>query len=237
MFQQPLRMLLERAALASLHVRRRRHGVAKLHDQRIVLAQPGFQPPDSLLYRHASIVYHADVELLVNSFFEKRERELPGLARLVEKLFASAGLEYCVAGGLAVYLYVEDAEPDAGRLTKDIDIVVRRSDLDGIARAAETFGLFYSCLDGDHMLRQVGAPSARRAVDMLFEPAVETHRVINGIRVVPLTQLVEMKLTVFRIKDQMHLKDMDEVGLISDAIERALSPLHRERLAEVRARD
>jgi hypothetical protein len=182
-------------------------------------------------------VYHADVELLVNSFFEKRERELLGLAHWVEKLFASAGLEYCVAGGLAVYLCVEEAEPDAGRLTKDIDIVVRRSDLDNIAKSAGAFGLCYSCAGGEHMLRQAGAPSTRRAVHLLFEPAVETHQVINGIRVAPLAQLVEMKLTAFRIKDQMHLKDLDQVGLVTTDIERQLSPLHRERLAEVRARD
>jgi hypothetical protein len=35
----------------------------------------------------------------------------------------------------------------------------------------------------------------------------------------------------------MHLKDMDQAGLISAAIERDLSPLHSARLAEVRARD
>jgi len=102
-------------------VRRRRHRIAKLYDERIVLAQPGFEPRYPFLNRHAFIVYYADVELLVNSFFEKRERQLLGLAHLVEKLFASTGLEYCVAGGLAVYLYVEEAQPDAGRLTKDID--------------------------------------------------------------------------------------------------------------------
>jgi hypothetical protein len=86
------------------------------------------------------------------------------------------------------------------------------------------------------MLRQFGAPSTRRDVHLLFETAVENHRAINGIRVVPLAQLVRMKLTAFRIKDQMHLKDMDQAGLITAAIERELFPLHRERLAEVRAR-
>jgi len=86
------------------------------------------------------------------------------------------------------------------------------------------------------MLRQAGAPSTR-AVHLLFDSAIEAHRVINGIRVVRLSQLVEMKLAAFRIKDQMHLKDMDQAGLISAAIERDLSPLHSARLAEVRARD
>jgi hypothetical protein len=87
------------------------------------------------------------------------------------------------------------------------------------------------------MLRQADEPSTRRAVHLRFDPAVETRHIIDGIRVAPLAQLVEMKLTAFRIKDQMHLKDMDQAGLITPAVERELSPLHRERLAEVRARD
>ena len=40
-------------------------------------------------------------------------------------------------------LYVEESEPDAGRLTRDIDIVVRREDLQAIAKAIESFGLRY----------------------------------------------------------------------------------------------
>ena len=66
---------------------------------------------------------------LVNAFFEVRLEQLFDLAGLAEQLFSSGGLEYRIAGGLAAYLYIEEREPDAGRLTKDIDIVVRRADL------------------------------------------------------------------------------------------------------------
>jgi hypothetical protein len=54
----------------------------------------------------------------VNTFFEERVEQLFDLAGLAERLFSSAGLEYWIAGGLAVYLYVEEVEPDAGRLTR-----------------------------------------------------------------------------------------------------------------------
>jgi hypothetical protein len=77
------------------------------------------------------------VPVFVNTFFEKRLEQLFDLARRVEQAFSSAGLEYRVVGGLAAYLYVEDREPDAGRLTRDIDIAVRRDDLQEIAKAAE----------------------------------------------------------------------------------------------------
>jgi len=75
------------------------------------------------------------VSLFVNTFFEERLQDLFNLAERVKKAFDAAGIEYRVVGGLATYLYVEEAEPDAGRLTKDIDITVRRADLPRIAEA------------------------------------------------------------------------------------------------------
>ena len=71
------------------------------------------------------------------------------------------GLDYRVIGGLAAYLYVEEVEPDAGRLTKDIDIVVRRADLERIKQAVEPFGLQYRHVAGVDMLMRRG--SHRRA--------------------------------------------------------------------------
>jgi hypothetical protein len=187
--------------------------------------------------------------VFVNSFFEERVDQLFDLARLVEKVFTSAELEYRVGGGLAAYLYVEEMEPEAGRLTKDIDIAVRRDDLLKIAKAAEPFGLQHRHAAGGDMLVQTGQPSARRAVHLIFsgekvrqdypEPAPELgpYRTIQGIRLIPLSDLIRMKLTSFRAKDEAHLKDLDEAGLVTPDIEAGLSPLFRERLAQVRARE
>jgi hypothetical protein len=108
------------------------------------------------------------VAAFVNSFFEERVLQLFDLANLVEQVFASAGLEYRIVGGLATYLYVEDVEPDAGRLTKDIDIAVRREDLEKIAKAAEPFGLEYRHVAGVDMLVRKAEPSARRAMHLVF---------------------------------------------------------------------
>ena len=189
------------------------------------------------------------VALYVNTFFEKRVEQLFDLAGRVEAAFAAAGLEYRVIGGLAVYLYVEEAEPDAGRLTRDIDIAVRREDLDRIARAVEPFGLQYKHVAGVDMLVQTAAPTARRAIHLIFtgekvkanypEPAPEIgpSRTIQGVRLIPLADLVAMKLTSFRSKDETHLKDLDEAGLITPEIELGLSETLRARLAQVRARE
>ena len=89
----------------------------------------------------------------------------------------------------------------------------------------------------------------RRAVHLLFtgekvrleypEPAPEpqAHRRIKGVRLIPLKDLIRMKLTSFRAKDEAHLKDLDLAGLVTADVEDGLSPIQRERLGRVRARD
>lgn len=183
----------------------------------------------------------------VNTFFEDRVQQLFGLAALAERLFSSAGIDYRVVGGLAVYLYVEEVEPDAGRLTRDVDIAVRRADLQKIAAAAPSFGLQYRHVAGLEMLVQAAQPSARKAIHLIFagekvraddpEPTPEmgTARRIGELRVMPLADLIRMKLTSFRLKDQTHVKDLDEAGLITPEAEAGLSPILAERLAQVRA--
>ena len=177
----------------------------------------------------------------VNTFFEKRVEDLFDLARLIERAFSAAGLEYRVVGDLAAYLYVEESEPDAGRLTKDIDIIVRRQDIDAIANAVEPFGLRYRRAAGVDTLVRAGEPSARRAVHLVFSgekvPGLGPYRNIGAVRLIPLADLVRMKLTSFRAKDEAHLKDMDEAGLITPNIEAELPDARRERLLRVRARD
>jgi hypothetical protein len=176
------------------------------------------------------------VAVFVNTFFEKRVDQLFDLAKRVETAFSCAGLEYRVVGGLATYLYVEEMEPDAGRLTKDIDIAVRREDLEAIAKAVEPFGLHYRHAAGVDMLVQAAEPSARRAVHLEPTPELGPCRTLQGVRLIPLVDLVRMKLTSFRAKDEAHLKDLDEAGLITAEVETELSTVLRERLAQVRAR-
>ena len=184
----------------------------------------------------------------VNTFFEERLQDLFNLAERVEAAFAAAGLEYRVVGGLATFLYVEEAEPDAGRLTKDIDILVRREDLAAIADAVKPMGLEFRHAAGVDMLVQSGQPSARRAVHLVFAgekvrpeypaatPALSGERRLRGIRIVPLVDLIRMKLTSFRAKDEAHIVDLDEAGLITPEIEADLSDALRDRLAKARSR-
>ena len=186
--------------------------------------------------------------VLVNEFYEVRLEALLNLADVVERIFSAAGLDYRVVGGLATYFYVEEALPDAGRLTRDIDIVVRRQDLKRIAEAAELFGFSYRHVAGVDLLTRAEEPTVRRAVHLVFAgekvqpnypevvPDLGVGTRIRGIRLIGLADLVRMKLTSFRAKDAAHLIDLDEAGLITPEIEAGLSPVLRERLAEARVR-
>ena len=46
-----------------------------------------------------------------------------------------------------------------------------------------------------------------------------------------------MKLTSFRLKDQAHLKDLEEAGLMTTEMEAGLPEILRDRLAQVRAHE
>lgn len=184
----------------------------------------------------------------VNAFYEERLQHLFELGEQVRRIFAAAGLEYRVVGGLATYLYVEEREPDAGRLTKDIDVLVNRGDLSKLAAAAQAFGFEYRHTAGLDMLVRSAEPSVRRAVRLVlagemvkpgeFEPAppllagsASCER--KGLKLLPLHELVRMKLVSYRLKDQVHLKDLQEAGLITADVMADLPAELRERLIRV----
>jgi hypothetical protein len=185
--------------------------------------------------------------VLVNTFFEERVNQLFDLARRVDDAFSAAAIDYRVVGSLATYLYVESRDPDAGRLTKDVDIVVRREDLARIAEAVRSAGLEYRHTAGLDMLVEKDQPSARRAVHMVFTgervrsgylspvPPLGQAHVVQGVRLIALADLVQMKLTSFRLKDQVHIQDLDRAGLITAEIESSLPDALLERLGQIRS--
>jgi len=100
------------------------------------------------------------------------------------------------------------------------------------------------------MLVDAQAPKARNAVHLIFvgekvrpdylEPVPAFSppvRTTEGVLLAPVADLVRMKLTSFRLRDRVHLKDMDVVGLITADIESVLPAPLRERLREVRLQE
>jgi hypothetical protein len=161
---------------------------------------------------------------------------------------SKAGIPYRIIGGMAVLLHVSERDPGKGRLTRDIDIAVERSKLPEIAEAARPFGFQYRHAAGVDMLLDDAEPRASSGIHMVFAgekvrpeyvEAVpgfsEPTRTAEGVLIAPVADLVRMKLTSFRLKDKVHIQDMDSVGLITPEIENSLSVTLRERLQEVRA--
>jgi len=50
-------------------------------------------------------------------------------------------------------------------------------------------------------------------------PEISPCRQLHGVRLVQLEDLIRMKLTSFRSKDETHIKDLDEAGAITPEIE------------------
>jgi hypothetical protein len=160
---------------------------------------------------------------------------------------SEAGIPYRIIGGMATFIHVFEQDPERARLTADVDAGVDRADLSRIIAAAERHGFRFRHAAGIDMLLDAGEARARSAVHLVFVnervrptdlepiPASEPDRTKEGILIAPVADLVRMKLTSFRLKDKVHIQDMDGVGLITPEIEAALSEPMRARLAEVRA--
>jgi hypothetical protein len=156
-------------------------------------------------------------------------------------------IPYRVIGGLATFIHVFERDPMQARMTSDVDAGIRRSDLPRIIEAAEAGGFRFRHVAGVDMLLDRDSPQAKSAVHLVFLdekvrpeyvepiPSSEPVKTTEGILVASVADLVHMKLTSFRLKDKVHIQDMDAVGLITAEIEAGLSEPLRTRLAEVRA--
>jgi len=171
------------------------------------------------------------------------------IARLAGAL-TQAGIEYRLVGGVAVFLHVHERDPLAARSTRDVDIAVDRRDLERIVEAVRRLGLEYRHAAGVDMLVDAREPKAKSAVHLIFvgervrpdyaEPVPgfsSPTRTSEGVSLAPVVDLVTMKLTSFRLRDRVHLKDLDGVGLITPEIEAGLSPALQDRLRTVRTEE
>jgi hypothetical protein len=184
--------------------------------------------------------------VLSNTIFEGAVEQILDVAKRFSAALEQAGIPGRIIGGLAIYLHVDEVDPLKARLTRDVDVAVDRAQLSEIRKAVEPFGFHYRHVAGVDMFL-TGDNKARSAVHAVFigekvraeytepVPGSAPVRSQQGILIAPVVDLVHMKLTSFRLKDKVHIQDMDSVGLVTPEIEAGLSPLFRERLAEVRA--
>jgi hypothetical protein len=137
-----------------------------------------------------------------------------------------AGVPYAVAGGNAVAAWVSRVDDAAVRNTQDVDILLRRSDLNAASAALEKEGFLRRHVSGVDMFLDGPGAKARDAVHVVFAaelvrpdysvaaPDISEAEDTGTFRLLSLDALVRMKLTSFRDKDRTHLRDMISVGLI-----------------------
>ncbi|MBW3540527.1 MAG: nucleotidyltransferase family protein [Planctomycetes bacterium] len=179
-------------------------------------------------------------ERMIRAVEKVRERLLRATAALER-----AGVPYAVIGGNAVAAWVSRVDESAVRNTQDVDLLIRREDLERVKAALEPAGFIYRHAGGiDFFLDGPGA-KARDAVHVLFAgekvrpeyaapaPDIEESEAAEDFRIVDLEALVRMKLTSFRDKDRMHLRDMLDISLIDASWKDRLPPELAARLQEL----
>lgn len=160
------------------------------------------------------------------------ERMVTAVERVRDRLkrataaLEAAGVAYAVIGGNAVAAWVATIDPAAVRNTQDVDILLRRGDLDAAERAMAAAGFIRANVSGVDMFLDGPDARPRDAVHVLIAgekvrptsltpaPDVTECEKPQDFRVIALEPLVRMKLTLFLLNDRVDLQDMLEVGLI-----------------------
>jgi hypothetical protein len=161
------------------------------------------------------------LDRMVRAVEKVRERLLRATAALER-----AGMPYAVAGGNAVAAWVTRVDESAVRNTRDVDILIHRTDLPAARAALEAAGFVYRHSAGVDVFLDGPHAKARDAVHLIFagekvrpheslpNPDVADSEHADDYRILSLRALVQIKLTAFRDKDRTHLRDLLDVGLI-----------------------
>ena len=189
-----------------------------------------------------AVTTYAEVswERMSNAVEKVRLRLLRAASALAE-----AKVPYAVAGGNAVAAWVSRVDEAAVRNTQDVDIILRRADLPIARQALEKAGFIYRHAASMDMFLDGPDAKARDAVHIVFAaekvrpdyfasvPDVSESEDTETFRLVSLDALVRMKLTSFRDKDRVHLRDLMDVGLIDESWLPKIPAQLRSRLKEL----
>lgn len=168
-----------------------------------------------------SVLSPFSLDRTVRAVERVRERLLRATAALER-----AGVEYAVGGGNAVAAWVARVDESATRNTRDVDILLRRSDLGAATAALEGAGFVHRHLSGLDAFLDGPQGTVRDAVHIVFagekvrleevvpNPDVSESEAADDYRILSLEALVRIKLTAYRDKDRTHLRDLLDVGLI-----------------------
>ncbi len=172
-------------------------------------------------------------ELLIDE--DLMERMVRAVERVRDRMHRAAQaleqarIPYSVIGGNAVAAHVGRVDESSVRNTQDVDILLRRTELEAAKAAMASAGLLYRHVKGIDKFLDGPKAKARDAVHIIFTgekvrsadplpaPEVGESEATPLYRVVALESLVKMKLTSFRLQDRVHILDMIGVGLVDES--------------------
>lgn len=206
---------------AAGHNRQSSPGVQPLRNFQMSLPNSSASEPSPTWATSTVGMSIAILDRMERAVLKVRERLLRAAAAL-----EAAQIPYAVVGGNAVASWVATVDEGAVRNTRDVDLLVRRGDLPAITAALERVGFVGGTQLDVVMFRdgEEGKPS--EAVHLLFvgekarpdhllpAPELTTVQNADNLRVITLQSLVILKLISNRRKDQVHVEDLINVGLI-----------------------
>ena len=145
-------------------------------------------------------------------------------------------------GGHAVANWIARIDLTLVRNTRDIDIMIRRADLPTLIPAMAKQGWIHAqtsgidlFIDGENGKPSEGihlifADEKFRPTDPIGAPTIDETEDSISYRVVSLEGLVRLKLLANRRKDQVHLQDLIQAGLLDSSWPEKYPPPLDERL-------
>ena len=191
-----------------------------------------------------------EIKYVGDELWDRIERAVENVKdrlRRVTRTLNEAHVPYAIIGGNAVQHWVAQVDESVVRNTRDVDIILNRSDLQRAIKALETKGFIFRQAAGVTMFLDGPNAKARDAVHVLFAgekvrdtypepvPNIDEFAMMDDARTLTLEALVRMKLTSFRDKDRVHIRDMISIGIIDESWVARYSPELQVRLKELLA--
>lgn len=138
----------------------------------------------------------------------------------------AGNVPYAIIGGNAVAAWVAKVDQGAVRTTRDVDILIRREDLEPAKTAMGAIGFEYAFTSGVHLFVEKPDGKPSEGVHLLFAgekvkptdpvPCPDMTESERGekFQVLSLEALMRMKLVANRDKDRTHIRDLIAQGLV-----------------------
>ena len=189
-----------------------------------------------------------EIKYTGDALWERTERAVEIVKerlRRVSRALNAAEVPYAVIGGNAVQHWVAQVDESVVRNTRDVEIILNESDLGRAIKALEAVGFIYRHSAGVSMFLDGPDAKDRDAVHVVFAgkkvheeypepvPLIDDYELMEESRTLPFEKLVKMKLTSYRDKDRVHIRDMISIGLLDESWLEKLSPELQRRLADL----